>query len=182
MSQMHYEIRQQKASSSDPPTTGSSGDPGVTDPRSLARERHSEPAIDQRGQPFHCAHWRPPTLCKGARPDPATSRGCRSHGLRTIACRKTPGNTAGPVLPHRPSKTLPVLRNHREGQVTVPNVTTPVGKDKSRRSKDNIRWPKDNTAETIDVPNLYLAATTWGRCDRPASVAGTFRDASTLAA
>ena len=33
---MHHEIRQQKASSSDPPTTGSSGDPGVTDPRSLA--------------------------------------------------------------------------------------------------------------------------------------------------
>jgi hypothetical protein len=62
------------------------------------------------------------------------------------------------------------------------NVTNPVGKDKSRRPKDNIRWSKGNTAETIDVPDLYLAATTWGRCDRPASVAGTFRDGSTLAA
>ena len=56
------------------------------------------------------------------------------------------------------------------------NVTNPVGKDKSRRPKANIRWSKGNTAETIDVPDLYLAATTWGRCDRPASVADTFCD------
>src|ERR1700733_7173952 len=44
-----------------------------------------------------------------------------------------PGNTAGPVLPHRPSETQPVLRNHREGLVTCstvatcPKKTSPVG-------------------------------------------------------
>src|ERR1700722_11575526 len=96
--------------------------------------------------------------------------------------RITPGNTAGPVLPHRPSKTPPVLRNHREGQVTMLNVTNPVGKDKSRWPKDNLRCPKGNTAETIRVPDLYLASTTWGRCDRPASVADMVGGASTLAA
>ncbi len=62
------------------------------------------------------------------------------------------------------------------------NVTNPVGKDKSRWPKDNIGWPKGNTTETTIVPDLYLAATTWGRRDRPASVADTFCDASTLAA
>ena len=62
------------------------------------------------------------------------------------------------------------------------NVTNPVGKDKSRQPKDNLRCPKGNTAETIDVPGLYLATTTWGRCDRPASVADTIGNASALAA
>ena len=62
------------------------------------------------------------------------------------------------------------------------NVTNQAGKDKSRRPKDNIRWPKGNTAEINDVPDLYLAAATWGRCDRPASAADTFCSASTLAA
>ena len=51
----------------------------------------------------------------------------------------TPGNTAGPVLPHRPSETPPVLRNHREGLVTCstvatcPEKTTPVGLLVTRR-------------------------------------------------
>ena len=62
------------------------------------------------------------------------------------------------------------------------NVTNPVGKDKSRWPKDNLRCPKGNTAETIRVPDLYLATTTWGRCDRPASVADMVGGASTLAA
>jgi hypothetical protein len=62
------------------------------------------------------------------------------------------------------------------------NVTNQAGKDKSTRPKDNIRWSKGNTAEINDVPDLYLAATTWGRCDRPASAADTFCAASTLAA
>jgi hypothetical protein len=62
------------------------------------------------------------------------------------------------------------------------NVTNPVGKDKSTWPRDNIKWPKGNTAETIEAPGLYLAATTWGRCDRPASVADTVCCASTLAA
>jgi hypothetical protein len=62
------------------------------------------------------------------------------------------------------------------------NVTNPIGKDKSRWPKDNIRWPKGNTAETSAVADLHLAATTWGRCDRPASVADTLCDASTFAA
>jgi hypothetical protein len=62
------------------------------------------------------------------------------------------------------------------------NVTNPVGKDKSRWPKDNLRWPKGNTAETIDVIGLCLTTTTWGRCDRPTSVADVVGDASTLAA
>jgi hypothetical protein len=85
------------------------------------------------------------------------------------------------VLPHRPSKTPPVLRNHREGQVTMLNVTNPVGKDKSRWPKDNPRRPKGNTAETIRVPDLFLVTTTLGRCDRPAAIAGTVGNACTLA-
>jgi hypothetical protein len=62
------------------------------------------------------------------------------------------------------------------------NVTNPVGKDKSRWPKDNLRCPKGNTAETIGVPDLYLATTTWGRCDGPTSVADMVGGASTLAA
>jgi hypothetical protein len=61
------------------------------------------------------------------------------------------------------------------------NVTNPVGKDKSRWPKDNLRCPKGNTAETIGVPDLYLATTTWGRCDRPASITDTIGNACTLA-
>jgi hypothetical protein len=61
------------------------------------------------------------------------------------------------------------------------NVTNPVGKDKSRWPKDNLRCPKGNTAETIGVSDLYLATTTWGRCDRPASIADTVGSACTLA-
>ena len=61
------------------------------------------------------------------------------------------------------------------------NVTNPVGKDKSRWPEDNTKWPKGNTAETTAVPDLCLAATTWERCDRRASVADAFCNASTLA-
>ena len=61
------------------------------------------------------------------------------------------------------------------------NVTNPVGKDKSRWPKDNVTWPKGNTAETTAVPDLYVAATTWERCDRPASIADTVGSACTLA-
>jgi hypothetical protein len=62
------------------------------------------------------------------------------------------------------------------------NVTNPAGKDKSRWPKDNLRRPKGNAPETIDGPGLFLAATTWGRCDRPASFADTVCAACTLAA
>jgi hypothetical protein len=62
------------------------------------------------------------------------------------------------------------------------NVTNPVGKDKSRWPKDNIRWPKGNTAETNSVPDLCVAVTTLEAYDRPASIAGTLCNASTLAA
>jgi hypothetical protein len=61
------------------------------------------------------------------------------------------------------------------------NVTNPVGKDKSRWPKDNLRRPKGNTAETIRVTDLYLATTTCGRCDRLASIADTVGNACTLA-
>jgi hypothetical protein len=62
------------------------------------------------------------------------------------------------------------------------NVTNLVGKDKSRWPKDNLRWPVGNTAETIDVTDLCLETTTWGRCDRPTPVADAVCGASTLAA
>ena len=62
------------------------------------------------------------------------------------------------------------------------NVTNPVGKDKSRWTKHNLRCPKGNTTETIRVPDLCLATTTWGRCDRPTSIADAVGSASTLAA
>ena len=62
------------------------------------------------------------------------------------------------------------------------NVTNQAGKHKSRWPKDNLRWPKGNSAETIELSDLYLAATTWERCDRPSSFADTVGDASTLAA
>jgi hypothetical protein len=61
------------------------------------------------------------------------------------------------------------------------NVTNPVGKDKSRWPKDNLRCPKGNTAETFRVPDLYLATTTWGWRHGPASAAGTVGGACTLA-
>src|ERR1700749_414422 len=49
----------------------------------------------------------------------------RQHHIARLAHKGTnPGNTAGPVLPHRPSKTPPVLRNHREGLVTCSTVAT----------------------------------------------------------
>jgi len=60
------------------------------------------------------------------------------------------------------------------------NVTNPVGKDKSRWPKDNLRCPKGNTEETTGLPDLYLTATTWGRCDGPASFADTICAACTL--
>jgi hypothetical protein len=62
------------------------------------------------------------------------------------------------------------------------NVTNQAGKDKSRWPKDNLRQPKGNAAETIDVAGLYLAATTWGRCDRPASFPDTVCAACAVAA
>jgi len=62
------------------------------------------------------------------------------------------------------------------------NVTNQAGKHKSRWPKDNLRWPKGNTAETTGVPDLYLMATTWGRCDGPASFADTVCAACTLSA
>jgi len=65
--------------------------------------------------------------------------------------------------------------------VTLFNVTNPAGKDKSRWPKDNPGRPKGNALETIDGPGLYLTATTWGRCDRPASFADTVCAACTLA-
>src|SRR6516164_4633701 len=52
----HHEIRPQTASSSDPPTTGSSGDPRVTDPRSLAHWASREPAIEPGGPAYHRTH------------------------------------------------------------------------------------------------------------------------------
>jgi hypothetical protein len=61
------------------------------------------------------------------------------------------------------------------------NVTKQIGKDKSSWPNDNLRCAKGNTAETIRVADLYLATTSWGRCDRPASIAETVGNACTLA-
>ena len=151
---MHHEIRPQKASSSDPPTTGSSGDPKVTDPRSLASRFRASRRLKRR--PCHrctriaaaaTVHER--TLpCPTRQDETPHSRIAVSHLLRLRPKQPAnPGNTAGPVLPHRPSETPPVLRNHREGLVTCSTVatctekTTPVGSLVTQRKHRRFRTP-----------------------------------------
>src|SRR6516164_977480 len=91
---VHHEIRPQKASSSDPPTTGSSGDPRVTDPRSLAHWASREPAIEHQ----EALHTTAPTA-PAMREPPPTSQApragtCRSGRQPVIHCT-IPGNTDG---------------------------------------------------------------------------------------
>jgi len=94
ISQSHHEIRPQKASSSDPPTTGSSGDPRVTDQEIASHRASREPAIFDRRPCHHClftasasALHKRALPCNTAQDEPPSSR---------IA--------AGPVLRRRPTK------------------------------------------------------------------------------
>ncbi len=138
---MHHEIRPQKASSSDPPTTGSSGDPRVTDQEIASHRASREPAILIRRPCHHCTFTASASaLHERTRPchttqdeTPQFQDRSQSRTAPPAIQGTNPGNTAGPVLPHRPSETPPVLRNHREGLVTCSTVatctekTTPVG-------------------------------------------------------
>ncbi len=126
---MHHESRSQKSSSSDPPTTGSSGDPGGCRQKTACRSRsapgdgESPPAEtwtreDGEALPFHsarddrirfrcaeaCAPWL--HIHGGNHVDP---------GSRQPSAACYPGHTAGPVLPHRPSETPPLLWTELEG-------------------------------------------------------------------
>ena len=83
----------------------------------------------------------------------------RSHSATALSAQKArtnPGNTAGPVLPHRPSETPPVLRNHREGLVTCSTVatctekTTPVGSTVTQRKHRRFRTPRSGFRRCID--------------------------------
>ncbi len=87
--------------------------------------------------------------------------------LSAQKAKTNPGNTAGPVLPHRPSETPPVLRNHREGLVTCSTVatrtekTTPVGSLVTQRK--HRRFP---------TPHLRLLSPIGGPWDHPATGLG----------
>ena len=103
----------------------------VTDPRSLARERRASRRLTKEDRHFTALTGVRPLRAKRARlPTPQRRRSSSITWTadNRVAARSHPGNTAGPVLPHRPSKTPPVLRNHREGQVTMLYVTTRSGK------------------------------------------------------
>jgi hypothetical protein len=81
---------------------------------------------------FHSAQAHASLRYHAGRDTQLQDRG-QSSTAPSVNIPANPGNTAGPVLPHRPSETPPVLRNHREGPVTCSTVatctekTTPVG-------------------------------------------------------
>ena len=80
--QMHYEIRSQKSSSSDPPTTGSSGDPGglPAEDRVPSKARTGRPGAPQR-RPGHVGRGGTAISVSPQRPHPLPL--CRS--MRTVA-------------------------------------------------------------------------------------------------
>ena len=129
---MHYEIRSQKSSSSDPPTTGSSGDPGGCRQQTACHTRPApgdwespprETWLREEGEalPFHLARQdRIRFRCAEA----ATPRGPWLYihgdnrdepGTRQPTAARYPGHAAGPVLQHRPSETPPKLWTELEG-------------------------------------------------------------------
>ena len=80
--QMHYEIRSQKSSSSDPPTTGSTVPRGVTDsrPRAIEKAPHRATGVAPVG-PGHVREGRSAISISPQRPHPLPL--CRS--MRTVA-------------------------------------------------------------------------------------------------
>src|ERR1700744_4013864 len=125
--------------------------------RSLASRVSREPAIEKEAMPSlhayrgrrHCARADASPPLKARRNSTIQDRRHFATALSAQKARTDPGNTAGPVLPHRPSKTPPVLRNHREGLVTCSTVatrtekTTPVGSLVTQRKHQ--RFPKPHT-------------------------------------
>ena len=127
---MHYEIRSQKSSSSDPPTTGSTVPRGVTDSRPRAIEGSQgdgeSPARDLATQEGEALPF------PSARNDRTRSRYAGACGpwLRIHGDNRTgpgsappsaalyPGHAAGPVLQHRPSETLTRLWTELERPAT----------------------------------------------------------------
>lgn len=59
--------------------------------------------------------------------------------------RRTPGNTAGPVLPHRPSETPPVPQQDQRG-------VSDVSYGSNLHRKDKPSWAISNVTETQRVP------------------------------
>ena len=119
----------QKSSSSDPPTTGSGGDPGGYR-RQIACQRQARAGttevVRQRrpgrtggeALPFHLAREnRIRFRCAEACGPWLYIRGVNRNdpGSPRLSAARYPGRTAGPVLQHRPSETLPRLKSEREG-------------------------------------------------------------------
>ena len=149
---MHHEMRRIRHPQATRRQRGRAVTQRVTDPRSLAKRASREPAILIRRHAITASSLRPLPLCASGRALSMPLR-LRHHipgsrlAPRCGANRGVPNprNTAGPVLPHRPSKTPPVLRNHREGLVTCSTVatctekTTPVGLLVTQRKHQRFR-------------------------------------------
>ena len=118
---MHHEIRPQKASSSDPPTTGSSGDPRVTDHRSLASDVAHACDLEKEAAATATQAWRSrhrQTFPRGGRAfhhalTPHRSLSGRADGQlvwRRIPGAAGPPETGGPLprpwARQRPSRAL----------------------------------------------------------------------------
>ena len=127
--QMHYEIRSQKSSSSDPPTTGSTVTQGVTGRRPRATDkaapgdwgvapRRTWPREGGEALPFPLArndriHFRCAEACGPWLYIHGSKRNERDPAPPSAA--PSPGHTAGPVLQHRPSETPPGLWTELDG-------------------------------------------------------------------
>jgi hypothetical protein len=136
-----------KASSSDPPTTGSSGDPRGYRSEIASPQASREPAIELGGPAIPLHPPRPLPLCMSVR-RPARHR------------RQKPG-----VQGRQPVIHCTIPRKHRWAGAATPtqrNTTRP--QEPPRRAsdvinlfgKDNPRWPIGNATETIKVPHVGL--------------------------
>ena len=115
---MHYEIRSQKSSSSDPPTTGSTVTQGLPDQRPAchrqgSHRRQGGRPRDRRVREGGTAIPSPATTASASIVPMYADRPCHRGSKRNDpGCARPsaatyPGHTAGPVLQHRPSETLP---------------------------------------------------------------------------
>ena len=179
MRRVHHEIRPQKASSSDPPTTGSSGDPRVTDPRSLATWASRESAIELGGPAIPP---RPLPLCENARAPARHPRQGRLGSRKTASLRhcKIPWK-------HRwAGAATPTQRNTIRPQ-EPPRRASDVINGTNLLAKDNPRWPIGNAAETMKVADAVLpvlrgpAPRTSAETCRASAVGDTLRTAGAIA-
>src|ERR1700677_1878814 len=128
--QMHYEIRSQEASSSDPPTTGSSGDPGGYRQKTachlrLARGRARSPsseglAVCREGR--HCHFIQPAKTAFASVVPKRTGRGSTSAASSATIrdpgrypLRGTPDTPLGRCCNTGPAKHYPGSRASEKG-------------------------------------------------------------------